>query len=108
MINGKKICVVMPAYNAEKTLQKTYDEIPKDIVDEVILTDDASQDDTVNLAQKLDIKTFVHTQNKGYGGNQKTCYQAALKGGADIVIMLHPDYQYNPKLITPMASMIAE
>jgi glycosyltransferase involved in cell wall biosynthesis len=108
MINGKKISIVMPAYNAEKTLQKTYDEIPKDIVDEVILTDDASQDDTVKLAQKLGIKTFVHNQNKGYGGNQKTCYQAALNSGADIVIMLHPDYQYNPKLITPMASMIAE
>ncbi len=108
MINGKKISIVMPADNAEKTLQKTYDEIPKDIVDEVILTDDASQDDTVKLAQKLGIKTFVHNQNKGYGGNQKTCYQAALNSGADIVIMLHPDYQYNPKLITPMASMIAE
>lgn len=108
MLNNKKICVVMPAYNAEKTLKKTYDAIPHDIVDEVILTDDASQDDTAKLSRELDIKTFVHTENKGYGGNQKTCYQAALKSGADIVIMLHPDYQYNPKLITPMASMIAE
>ncbi|MFT4578234.1 MAG: glycosyltransferase involved in cell wall biosynthesis [Nitrospinales bacterium] len=98
----------MPAYNAEKTLQKTYDEIPKDIVDEVILTDDASKDKTVHVAEKLGIKTFVHTENKGYGGNQKTCYQEALNHGADIVIMLHPDYQYTPKLITPMASMIAE
>ena len=108
MINGKKVCVVMPAYNAEKTLKKTYDEIPKDIVDDVILTDDASQDKTVKLSQELNIKTFVHTENRGYGGNQKTCYQAALEGGADIVIMLHPDYQYNPKLIIPMAYMIAE
>ena len=98
----------MPAYNAEKTLKKTYDEIPKDIVDDIILTDDASQDKTVKLSQELNIKTFVHTENRGYGGNQKTCYQAALESGADIVIMLHPDYQYNPKLITPMAYMIAE
>ena len=108
MINEKKVCVVMPAYNAEKTLKKTYDEIPKDIVDDIILTDDASQDKTVKLARDLNIKTFVHTENKGYGGNQKTCYQAALESGADIVIMLHPDYQYNPKLIIPMAYMIAE
>jgi len=108
MINGKKVCVVMPAYNAEKTLKKTYDEIPKDIVDNVILTDDASQDETVKLSRELDIKTFVHTENRGYGRNQKTCYQAALKSGADIVIMLHPDYQYSPKLIIPMACMIAE
>ena len=98
----------MPAYNAEKTLKKTYDEMPKDIVDDIILTDDASQDQTVKLAQELNIKTFVHTENRGYGGNQKTCYQAALESGADIVIMLHPDYQYNPKLITPMTYMIAE
>ena len=106
MLNGKRICVVMPAYNAEKTLKKTYDEIPKDIVDDVILTDDASTDETVKVSLELDIKTFVHTENKGYGGNQKTCYQAALKSGADIVIMLHPDYQYTPKLILPMASMM--
>ena len=98
----------MPAYNAEKTLKKTYDEIPKDIVDDIILTDDASQDKTVKLSQELNIKTFVHTENRGYGGNQKTCYQAALESGADIVIMLHPDYQYNPKLIIPMTYMIAE
>ena len=108
MLNGKRICVVMPAYNAEKTLKKTYDEIPKDIVDDVILTDDASTDDTVKVSRELDIKTFVHTENKGYGGNQKTCYQAALESGADIVIMLHPDYQYTPKLILPMASMMTE
>ena len=98
----------MPAYNAEKTLQKTYDEIPKDIVDEIILTDDASGDKTVKVAEGLGIKTFVHIQNKGYGGNQKTCYKAALDSGADIIIMLHPDYQYTPRLITPIASMIAE
>jgi glycosyltransferase involved in cell wall biosynthesis len=106
MLNGKRICVVMPAYNAEKTLKKTYDEIPKDIVDDVILTDDASTDETVKISRELDIKTIVHTVNKGYGGNQKTCYQAALKSRADIVIMLHPDYQYTPKLILPMASMM--
>jgi len=98
----------MPAYNAEKTLQKTFDEIPKDIVDEIILTDDASKDKTVNVAKKLGIRTFIHTKNKGYGGNQKTCYQEALKLNADIIVMLHPDYQYTPKLITSMSSMIAE
>ena len=108
MINSKRVCVVMPSYNAEKTLQKTYDEIPKNIVDEIILTDDASKDQTVKLAHRLGIKTFIHDQNKGYGGNQKTCYKAALDVGADIIIMLHPDYQYTPKLITAMASMIAE
>ncbi|SVD66565.1 uncharacterized protein METZ01_LOCUS419419, partial [marine metagenome] len=108
MINGKKVCVVMPAYNAEKTLQKTYDEIPKDIVDEIILTDDASKDKTVAVAKKLGIRTFIHNKNKGYGGNQKTCYQEALNLNADIIVMLHPDYQYTPKLITPMSSMIAE
>lgn len=108
MINSKRVCVVMPSYNAEKTLQKTYDEIPKNIVDEIILTDDASKDRTVEVAKSLGIKTFVHNQNRGYGGNQKTCYKAALDLDADITIMLHPDYQYTPKLITAMASMIAE
>ena len=107
MLNGKRITVVMPAYNAEKTLRKTYNEIPHNIVDNVILTDDASQDRTAEVAQQLNIKTFVHMENKGYGGNQKTCYQEALRTGSDIVIMLHPDYQYTPKLITSMASMIA-
>jgi glycosyltransferase involved in cell wall biosynthesis len=97
----------MPAYNAEKTLEKTYNEIPHDIVDNIILTDDASQDRTAEIARKLNIKTFVHMKNKGYGGNQKTCYQEALRIGSDIIIMLHPDYQYTPKLITAMASMIA-
>jgi len=107
MINGKRVTVVMPAYNAEKTLEKTYNEIPHDIVDDIILTDDASKDRTAEIARKLNIKTFVHMKNKGYGGNQKTCYQEALRIGSDIIIMLHPDYQYTPKLITAMASMIA-
>ena len=97
----------MPAYNAEKTLKKTYDEVPHDIVDDIILTDDASADQTAEVSRKLNIKTFVHPINKGYGGNQKTCYQEALRIGSDIIIMLHPDYQYTPKLITAMASMIA-
>lgn len=108
MINGKRVTVIMPAYNAEKTLRRTFDEIPKDVVDEIILTDDASRDRTVEIARELNLKTFVHLQNKGYGANQKTCYQEALRGDCDIVIMLHPDYQYTPKLITAMASLIAE
>jgi glycosyltransferase involved in cell wall biosynthesis len=107
MINGKRVTVVMPAYNAEKTLEKTYNEIPHDIVDDIILTDDASKDRTAEIARKLNIKTFVHMKNKGYGGNQKTCYQEALRIRSDIIVMLHPDYQYTPKLITAMASMIA-
>ena len=107
MINGKRVVVIMPAYNAEKTLRKTYNEVPHNIVDEIILTDDASQDRTAEVSRELNIKTFVHMQNKGYGANQKTCYQEALRAGSDIVIMLHPDYQYTPKLITAMASMIA-
>lgn len=108
MINGKKIVVVMPAYNAEKTLEQTYSEIPFDIVDEVILTDDCSRDGTVQKAKELGIKeVIVHDKNKGYGGNQKTCYNKALELGADIVIMVHPDYQYTPKLVHSMAYMIA-
>lgn len=107
MLNGKKIVVVMPAYNAEKTLEKTYEEIYKDIVDEVILTDDKSSDNTKDLSKELNITTIVHKENRGYGGNQKSCYTAALKAGADIVIMLHPDYQYTPKLIPAIASMLA-
>lgn len=108
MINGKKIVVVMPAYNAEKTLEQTYAEIPMDIVDEVILTDDCSKDNTVEKAKSLGIKeVLVHERNKGYGGNQKTCYNRALEIGADIVIMVHPDYQYTPKLVHSMAYMIA-
>jgi glycosyltransferase involved in cell wall biosynthesis len=106
MLNGKKIIVVLPAYNAEKTLKKTYDEIPKDIVDEIILTDDASQDRTIEIAKALGLKTFIHEKNIGYGGNQKTCYLEALKRGADVVVMLHPDYQYPPRLVTAMAALI--
>lgn len=94
-----KVVAVMPAYNAAKTLEKTYLEIPKKSVDEVILVDDYSIDETIQVAKKLGIRTFIHNKNKGYGGNQKTCYQEAINIGADIVVMLHPDYQYNPKLI---------
>lgn len=107
MINNKKVVVIMPAYNAEKTLEKTYNEIYQNFVDEIILVDDFSKDDTKDVAKKLNITTIVHEKNTGYGGNQKTCYRAALKAGADIVIMLHPDYQYTPKLIPAMASMMA-
>jgi glycosyltransferase involved in cell wall biosynthesis len=106
MILNKKIAVVMPAYNAEKTLQMTYDELPHEYVDEVIVVDDASRDDTTAVARSLGLKTIVHEKNKGYGGNQKTCYRSALEGGADIVVMLHPDYQYSPRLVTAIASMI--
>ncbi len=107
MINGKKIVVVMPAYNAEKTLEITYKEIYRDFVDEVILVDDNSLDNTKDVSKSLNITTIVHKQNLGYGGNQKSCYLAALKEDADIVIMVHPDYQYTPKLVPAMASMIA-
>src|SRR5512138_277035 len=107
MLNNKKIVVVLPAYNASKTLEITYNEIPFEFVDEVILVDDASRDDTAEVARRLGIRTIVHEKNTGYGGNQKTCYRTALEHGADIVVMLHPDYQYTPKLITAMAAMIA-
>ncbi len=108
MIGNKKVIVIMPAYNAEKTLERTYREVPMDIVDEVILTDDFSTDDTVGKAKALGIKeVIVHEKNKGYGGNQKSCYNRALELGGDIVIMLHPDYQYTPKLIQSMAYLIA-
>lgn len=107
MINGKKVVVIMPAYNAEKTLKQTYDEIYHDFVDEVILVDDNSKDNTKNVSKDLNITTIVHNQNRGYGANQKSCYIAALKSDADIVVMLHPDYQYTPKLIPAMVSMIA-
>jgi len=108
MIRGKKVIVVMPAFNAERTIEKTFAAIPHDIVDEVILTDDRSKDNTVTISRLLGIKTFVHKENMGYGANQKTCYAAALEAGADIVVMLHPDYQYNPRLIGAMASIVAE
>lgn len=108
MINDKKIVVVLPAYNAEKTLEKTYNEIPFDVVDDVVLVDDASKDNTVELGEKLGIKNVIrHERNQGYGANQKTCYNNALSLNADIVIMLHPDYQYTPQLIQSMAYLIA-
>lgn len=108
MINGKRIAVVMPAYNAEKTLEQTYREVPLDIVDEVILVDDHSRDNTSELAHSLGIHHVIrHDYNRGYGGNQKTCYAKAVEIGADIVIMVHPDYQYTPMLIPSIAWMIA-
>lgn len=107
MLNGKKVVVVLPAYNAQQTLHQTYAEIPHDIVDETILVDDASQDMTANTAKGLGILTFTHAANLGYGANQKTCYTRALERGADIVVMLHPDYQYTPKLVTAVASIIS-
>ena len=107
MYNGKKIVVVLPAYNAALTLEKTYKEIPMNIVDDVILVDDFSKDNTTEVAERLGIKHIVHHEkNKGYGGNQKTCYKKALESGADIVVMLHPDYQYTPQLIPAMVSII--
>lgn len=109
MLLNKKIIVVLPAYNAAKTLEQTYAEIPFDIVDEVVLVDDASRDDTVAVAKQIGIRHIIaHERNKGYGGNQKSCYNKALELGGDIVIMLHPDYQYTPKLITSMANIIAQ
>ena len=108
MLNGKRIVVVFPAYKAALTLERTYKEIPFDIVDEVVLVDDKSPDNTVDEARRLGIKHIVvHEQNKGYGGNQKSCYKKALELGADIVIMVHPDYQYTPKLVHAMAGVIA-
>jgi glycosyltransferase involved in cell wall biosynthesis len=107
MLQNYKICVVLPAYNAARTLERTLAEIPTEIVDDIILVDDASSDDTLELANRLGIFTVVHDRNKGYGANQKTCYRTALARGADIVIMLHPDYQYTPKLLLPMAATLA-
>jgi glycosyltransferase involved in cell wall biosynthesis len=107
MLNAKRILAVLPAYNAERTLEQTYKEIPQDIVDDVLLVDDKSSDKTVSLAKRLGIETFLHDKNYGYGRNQKTCYEEALRRNADIIVMVHPDYQYTPKLITAMASMIA-
>lgn len=107
MIDGKRVTVILPAYNASRTLRQTFAEIPHDIVDDVLLTDDASSDDTLAVARQLGIHTLSHKRNRGYGANQKSCYAAALARGADIVVMLHPDYQYTPRLVTAMASMIA-
>jgi glycosyltransferase involved in cell wall biosynthesis len=108
MIGGKKVIVVLPAYNAAKTIERTVAEIPMDIVDELILTDDASSDETVSIAKKLGIAHIIlHQSNKGYGANQKSCYAKALALGADIIVMLHPDYQYTPKLIPAMSSLVS-
>ncbi len=106
MFNNRRVIVVMPAYNAEKTLRRTCEEVDRNIVDDIVLVDDASSDATVRVARELDLHVIVHPRNRGYGGNQKTCYQAALNLGADIVVMVHPDYQYTPLLIPAMASMI--
>jgi len=106
MLNGKRVTVVLPAYNAAKTLLRTVEEIPRDVVDDIILVDDASSDDTVRLAREHNLFTVHLERNKGYGGNQKTCYSHALGRCADVVVMLHPDYQYTPRLVTAMAAMI--
>jgi glycosyltransferase involved in cell wall biosynthesis len=107
MIHNKKVVVVLPAYHAARTLEQTWNAIPHDIVDDVLLVDDGSSDDTVELARRLGMHVFVHQSNLGYGANQKTCYREALRLGADIVVMVHPDYQYDPRLITAMAAMVA-
>ncbi len=107
MIEGKKVCVVLPAYNAAKTLEQTYRDIPKGFVDETLLVDDKSHDETLAVARRLNLSTLAHDQNRGYGGNQKTCYREILRRGAEIVVMLHPDYQYSPKVIPAAAWMIA-
>ncbi len=108
MFHNKKVVVVMPAYNAARTIEKTYREIPLDLVDEVVVTDDASSDDTVEVARKLGLRTLVHQKNRGYGGNQKTCYTEALRLDADVVVMLHPDYQYTPALLPAMIGLITD
>jgi glycosyltransferase involved in cell wall biosynthesis len=107
MLDGKKVIVVLPAYNAEQTLEKTVSELDRQIVDDVLLVDDFSADNTVELARKLGIRSFQHDKNYGYGRNQKTCYSEALKSGADVIVMLHPDYQYSPRLVPAMAAMVA-
>lgn len=107
MLMDRKVVVVLPAYNAERTLERTVAEIPRDVVDDIILTDDASRDGTASLARRLGLHTILHDRNRGYGGNQKTCYAAALARGGDIIVMLHPDYQYSPRLLTAMISMVA-
>lgn len=107
MVQGKKLIVVLPAYKAEKTLERTVKAVPLNVVDEFIVVDDSSPDATVEVAKRLGLTTIVHASNLGYGGNQKTCYSAALERGADIVVMLHPDYQYDPRLVPVMAHMVA-
>jgi glycosyltransferase involved in cell wall biosynthesis len=107
VVNGKRVMVVLPAYNAARTLERTVGEIPPEVVDEVLLVDDASRDETVALARRLELPVVVHPRNRGYGGNQKTCYTEAIRRGAEVVVMLHPDYQYTPRLIGPLAWMVA-
>jgi glycosyltransferase involved in cell wall biosynthesis len=107
MLYGKRITVVLPAYNAARTLERTVNEIPHDVVDEILLVDDYSRDETIQAAQQLGLRVFLHQQNFGYGRNQKTCYAEALRSNADVVVMLHPDYQYQPRLVLPMAALIA-
>lgn len=107
MFNGKKIAVILPAYNAARTLEKTVADIPREIVDDIILVDDCSHDETVKIAEKINLYYVVHDKNLGYGGNQKTCYKEALERGADIVVMLHPDYQYDPRLIPALIALVA-
>lgn len=107
MIQGQKVIVVLPAYNAEQTLEQTYHGIGRDVVDEVLLVDDYSQDRTIEVAERLGIYYHRHRKNQGYGANQKTCYQLALDRGADIVVMLHPDYQYPPEMVSPLADLVA-
>jgi glycosyltransferase involved in cell wall biosynthesis len=107
MIAGKKVLVVMPAYNAAKTLESTFRELPFEVVDEVLLVDDASHDETMEIAQRLHIRCFLHEQNRGYGANQKTCYAEALKLNYDVIVMVHPDYQYSPKIIPALAGLVA-
>jgi len=106
MLNGKKIIVVLPAYNAARTLEKTVSELDRNVVDDILLVDDYSADETVQMARRLGIRSFLHDKNYGYGRNQKTCYTEALKSIADIIVMLHPDYQYSPKLVSAMAAMV--
>ena len=108
MFHGKKIVIVMPAYNAAQTIERTYREIPLDLVDEVLVIDDASADATVEVARRLGLRTLVHASNRGYGANQKTCYTEALRLGADVVVMLHPDYQYTPKLLPAMIGLVTD
>jgi glycosyltransferase involved in cell wall biosynthesis len=107
VLDGNRVTIILPAYNAAKTLERTVAEIPPGIADDIILTDDASSDNTAAIARRLGLHTIIHPENRGYGANQKTCYAEALARGADIVVMLHPDYQYSPRLVTAMASMIA-